>query len=186
MARIRPAHIEDLDVLHRIIRDATRRMDEQEIPQWDEIYPSKLVLKDDVEKQQMHIIEIDGRVAGLIVINEDQSPEYADVPWKYPGRVLVIHRLTIDPTSQRRGLAMRLMDFAEEMASAESYDCIRLDAFTRNPAALRLYENRGYRKAGIVRLRKGEFFCYEKTISARGTEKDSNKEFKSYFCSGRR
>ena len=175
MTRIRPARIEDLDVLHGIIRDATRHMDEQGIPQWDEIYPNKLVLKDDVEKQQMQVIEIEERVAGLIVINEDQSPEYADVPWKYSGRVLVIHRLTIDPTYQRRGLAMHLMDFAEEIAATENYDCIRLDAFTRNPAAFTLYENRGYRRAGIVRFRKGEFFCYEKEISAEGAVESSRK-----------
>jgi ribosomal protein S18 acetylase RimI-like enzyme len=178
MTSIRPAHIEDLDVLHSIVRDATRHMDEHGIPQWDEIYPGKDVLKGDVEKQQMHVIEIAGRVAGLIVLNEDQSPEYADVPWNYSGRVLVIHRLTIDPTYQRGGLAMRLMDFAEEMASTENYDCIRLDAFTRNPAALTLYDGRGYRRAGIVHLRKGEFFCYEKAIDTKGAEKDSKKEFK--------
>ncbi len=94
-------------------------MDQQGIAQWDEIYPNKLVLKDDIEKQQMHMIEVEGRVAGLIVLNEDQLPEYADIPWKFSGRVLVIHRLTIDPTYQRRGLAMRLMDFAEEVAATE-------------------------------------------------------------------
>jgi len=175
MTRIRPAHIQELDVLHGIVRDATRHMDEQEIPQWDEIYPNKLILKDDIEKQQIHVIETEGRVAGLIVINEDQSPEYADVPWKYSGRVLVIHRLTIGPTYQRRGLATLLMDFAEETAATNKYDCIRLDAFTRNPAAFTLYDNRGYRRAGTVRFRKGEFFCYEKKISAGTAIKSSNK-----------
>ena len=166
MTNIRLAHIEELDVLHGIVRDATRHMDEQGIPQWDEIYPNKLTLKDDVERGQMHVIEVEGRVAGFIVINEEQSPEYAEVAWEYSGRVLVIHRLTIDPTYQRRGLAMRLMDFAEEIAATEKYDCIRLDAFTRNIAAFTLYENRAYRMAGRVHLRKGEFFCYEKEISA--------------------
>jgi len=173
MTRIRPACIEDLDVLQGIIRDATRHMDEQGIPQWDEIYPNRLVLKDDVEKQQMQAIEIEGRVAGLIVMNEDQPPEYAGVPWKYSCRALVIHRLTIDPTYQRRGLAMRLMDFAEKIAANENYGCVRLDAFTRNPAAFTLYENRGYGRAGIVRFRKGEFFCYEKKIGAEGAIKSS-------------
>ena len=79
--------------------------------------------------------------------------------WNYPGRALVIHRLTIDPAFHRRGLAGRLMDFAEEFALTQRYDCIRLDAFTRNPAAFGLYDRRGYRKAGVVRFRKGDFFC---------------------------
>ena len=176
MTRIRAAHIEDLDLLHSVIKNATRHMDQQGIAQWDESISEQTRIEGrDIEKQQMHMIEVEGRVAGLIVLNEDQLPEYADIPWKFSGRVLVIHRLTIDPTYQRRGLAMRLMDFAEEVAATDKYDCIRLDAFTLNPAAFSLYENRGYRRAGMVRFRKGEFFCYEKEISAKRGTKSSNE-----------
>jgi ribosomal protein S18 acetylase RimI-like enzyme len=175
MNHIRPAHIEELEVVNGIVRDATRHMDEQGIPQWDEIYPNNIRLKNDIENQHMVVVELEGRVAGLMVMNEEQSPEYADVPWKYSGRVLVIHRLTIDPSYQRRGLAMRLVEFAEEIAATEKYSCIRLDAFTRNPAAFSLYEKRGYRRAGRVRFRKGEFFCYEKEISTERAVKSPNK-----------
>jgi ribosomal protein S18 acetylase RimI-like enzyme len=164
LVRIRKANMRELDVLHNVVRDATRHMDEQEIPQWDEIYPSREILEKDIEREEIYVIEVDGRVAGLIVMNEDQSPEYVAMAWAFAGRALVIHRLTIAPAHQRRGLASRLMDFAEEFATTQGYDCIRLDAFTRNPAAFNLYESRGYRNAGIVRFRKGEFFCYEKAI----------------------
>jgi ribosomal protein S18 acetylase RimI-like enzyme len=58
------------------------------------------------------------------------------------------------------------MSFAEETAVTRGYDCIRLDAFTRNPAALALYESRGYRRAGTVHFRKGAFYCYEKAMRA--------------------
>jgi ribosomal protein S18 acetylase RimI-like enzyme len=166
MMRIRSACMEELDVLHGIVRDAGRHMDEQGIPQWDEVYPNKAVLIQDVERQEMHVIESDLQVAGFIVINEDQPPEYAAIEWTYPGRTLVVHRLTIAPACQRHGLATRLMDFVEETAAIRDYNSIRLDAFTRNPAALALYEKRGYRKAGVVRFRKGEFLCYEKAINA--------------------
>ena len=161
---IRTAHFNDLDVLHCIVRAATRHMDEQGIPQWDEIYPNREILLKDVEKQELHVIEVEGRVTGIVVINDYQSPEYKSVQWMYHGRALVVHRLTIHPAYQRKGLATRLMDFVEDTALAENYDCIRLDAFIHNPAAFTLYENRGYRKAGSVRFRKGDFFCYEKAM----------------------
>lgn len=174
MATIRLARIEELESLYGLVQEATRHMDNQGIRQWDDIYPSKAILNADIENQQMYLIEVEGRVAGLIVINEDQSPEYAGVAWKYDGRPLVVHRLTIHPDYQRHKLASYLMDFAEEMATTENYDCIRLDAFTRNPAAFVLYENRGYRRAGIVLFRKGEFFCYEKKIRAKRAMNSSN------------
>ena len=174
MTTIRLARIEELDSVHSLVQEATTHMDNQSIPQWDDIYPSKAILNADIENQQMYLIEVEGRVAGLIVINEIQSPEYASVAWKHSGRALVVHRLTIHPDYQRHKLASYLMDFAEEMAATENYDCIRLDAFTRNPAAFTLYENRGYRKAGIVLFRKGEFFCFEKKISAKRAINSSN------------
>ncbi len=140
-------------------------MDEQGIPQWDEIYPSKSVLKNDLARRQLHVVETKGRLAALIVVNEEQSPEYAAISWRHAGRALVVHRLTVHPACQRRGLATLLMDFAEMVAAAENCDCIRLDAFTINPAAVALYENRGYHRAGIVHFRKGDFFCYEKQVT---------------------
>lgn len=155
-------------MVHGIVKEATRRMDEQGIPQWDEVYPDRETLARDIEKREMYVIEMDARVAGFIVMNEEQPPEYGAVEWTYPGRAVAIHRLTIDPDVQRRGLATRLMDFAEETAADKGCDCIRLDAFTRNPAALALYETRGYGKVGVVRFRKGEFFCYEKKLSVHG------------------
>lgn len=162
--RIRLAHKSELEVLDGIVKDATKHMNEQGIPQWDETYPNKEILSKDVERQEMHVIEAQGRVAGLIVMNEDQSREYAAIQWAYHGRALVVHRLTIHPAHQRIGLATHLMDFVEKTAAIAGYNCIRLDAFTRNPAAFTLYENRGYRKAGVVHFRKGEFYCYEKEM----------------------
>lgn len=164
--KIRTAHSGELEVLHGIVKAATCHMDEQGIPQWDEIYPNREVLSKDVERQELHVIEVEGRVAGLVVINDDQSPEYAAIPWMHPGHALVVHRLTIHPKYQRKGLATRLMDFTEETAVIKCYDCIRLDAFTLNPAAFTLYESRGYRRAGTVHFRKGEFYCYEKAVKA--------------------
>ena len=130
MTTIRLARIEELESLYGLIQEATRHMDNQDIPQWDDIYPSKAILNAYIENQQMYLIEVEGRVAGLIVINEDQSPEYASVVWKHGGRALVVHRLTIHPDYQRHKLASNLMDLAEEIAVTENYDCIRLDAFT--------------------------------------------------------
>jgi GNAT superfamily N-acetyltransferase len=87
---------------------------------------------EDIESQPVYALRVGMQKAGMVVLNEEQTPEYAEVDWKYFGRALVSHRLTIDPAYQRRGLATRLMDFTEEFAFTERYNCIRLDAFTRN------------------------------------------------------
>ncbi len=164
MISTRSAHIEDLDAIVAVVQAATRHMDDQGIPQWDDIYPSNIILQADIEQKHMQVIEDEGHIIAFVTLNEEQSPEYSDVPWSYSGRVLVVHRLAIDPAHQRKKLASQLMDYAEKEAASKGYDTIRLDAFIQNPAAVLLYEGLGYRKAGTVRFRKGIFFCYEKQI----------------------
>jgi len=42
---------------------------------------------------------------------------------------------------------------------------VRLDTFSENPAALRLYEKLGYKNTGRVNFRKGLFYLFEKSLS---------------------
>jgi hypothetical protein len=66
------------------------------------------------------------------------------------------------------GIAGLLMDFAERLALTNKYGSIRLDAYTGNPQAIRLYDGRGYVRTGQVFFprRTLPFFCYEKVIGA--------------------
>lgn len=149
-----------------MVRQATRHMDDRGIFQWDTVYPDELILRGDIEKQQMHVIEDAGAVAGFVTINEEQSPEYREIAWSYQGRVLVVHRLTVSPKHQGKHLASGLMDFVEQEAAQRRYDTIRLDAFVNNPPAVSLYEKRGYRNAGTVHFRKGLFYCFERRVES--------------------
>jgi ribosomal protein S18 acetylase RimI-like enzyme len=167
MRRIREASENELDTVLDVVRAAIRHMESRGIYQWDEIYPDRVTLQRDIEKRHMQVIEVEGQVAGLVSINQEQPPEYQNVSWRYQGRAMVIHRLTIHPDHQRQGLANQMMEFAERMAEKHGYDTIRLDAFTQNPEAAGLYEHLGYEKAGTVRFRKGDFFCFEKPINCR-------------------
>jgi ribosomal protein S18 acetylase RimI-like enzyme len=180
MMTIRPANIEDLEGVLAIVRKATRRMDNLGIPQWDDIYPNRSILQTDIEHQHMQVIESEGSIAGFTTLSEEQPPEYSAVSWLYPGRILVVHRLTIAPEHQGKNFASRLMDSAEEEAASRGYDAIRLDAFTQNPVAMSLYERRGYRKAGTVRFRKGIFFCYEKKLNRGQKTEGSNNQLHTY------
>jgi ribosomal protein S18 acetylase RimI-like enzyme len=163
---IRLAHPDEIEDVLTVVKAAIRHMESQGIHQWDEVYPDRFVLQADLDKGHMHIIEAKGRIAGVVVINEDQSPEYGAVPWQYQGRALVVRRLTIDPFHERRGLARQLMAFAEKTAITIGCDTVRLDAFTQNPGAVALYNSLGYRNAGTVQFRKGVFYCYEKQMNA--------------------
>jgi ribosomal protein S18 acetylase RimI-like enzyme len=125
------------------------------------------------------ILHMESKNIAQWVLNEHQDPEYSDVAWAHcEGKALIVHRLSVHPDAQGQNVATRLMDFAEHRAIACGYSAIRLDAFTENPAAVLLYEKRGYRRAGTVVFRKGPFYCFEKGLKR---EECSNKSGAPYL-----
>lgn len=163
---IRPATADDLPQLVDLLHAVVASMQNAGIDQWDDIYPTADVLRDDIEHGTIYVASLDGTpIAGAVVLDERQAPEYRGVAWTIGSdSVGVVHRLMVDPAKRRSGIARELMSFAEQRAGELGFEVIRLDAFTRNPGALRLYDSLGYRDAGPVTLRKGLFRCFEKAI----------------------
>ena len=87
------------------------------------------------------------------------------MPWTFTERAAVIHRMMVAPSFEGRGIARALLTFLEDRATSWGYASIRLDAFVRNPRAVRFYERCAYRRVGQVRFRKGDFHCFEKELS---------------------
>lgn len=165
---VRLATEANLDAVVLLLRDCVAAMRAEGIDQWDEIYPSRETLSSDIREGTLHLAYSDAAtLVGAMVLNEHQNPEYAQVPWAFQdGRVAVVHRLMVAPSSQRKGIARWLMAFTEDRARELGYDAIRLDAFSENPRALRLYQDLGYHDAGSVTFRKGLFRCFEKRLGA--------------------
>ena len=161
------AHKTDLSELTSLYRAAIERMDEQGIHQWDEIYPSADVLFDDIKQGEMEIGLQDGSICVAFTLSERCDGEYSLGRWRYPkARCCVLHRLCVHPNAQGRGVAGAAMAHIEETLLQRGYETLRLDAFSQNPFALRLYEKRGYERVGEVMFRKGLFYFYEKKLTS--------------------
>jgi ribosomal protein S18 acetylase RimI-like enzyme len=160
---IRTGQAHDLDQILALTRNCIDSMRGHGIDQWDEIYPDVSILEKDIEDQALKVCEANGRILGCVAFNGIQDPAYRDAKWRYlEPPIGVVHRLMVDPAAQGRGLAKALMSDLETRAWQSGVRAIRLDAFTSNPTALALYDKLGYLRAGVIRLRKGLFMCYEK------------------------
>lgn len=163
--KVRKAAHADLAGVMALIRRAVRRLDEAGIFQWDEIYPDEETLKADTERGELYLLEKDGSIAAVFVVNQDCDPAYGEGQWRYPDTAYrVIHRLCVDPSFQNGGVGSMALREAEAVIRSAGMETVRLDAFAANPAALRMYERQGYRKAGEITLRKGRFYLYEKKL----------------------
>jgi GNAT superfamily N-acetyltransferase len=162
---IRPAKVADRDSLLALVTACIDGMRAQRIDQWDAQYPDAVAIDRDLQQGTAYVGLRGEALVAMIVVNDYQDPEYADVAWQYTeGGVAVVHRLMVHPDAEGRGLARVMMAFAEQLAADLGYALIRLDAFSLNPRALRLYQALDYHDAGTIRLRKGIFHCFEKQL----------------------
>ena len=159
------ADISQLDEIFSLYQKAIITMENDGIHQWDEIYPDKAVLEEDINKNQMYTGIIDQKIAVCFVLSEEFDVEYKNGKWKYPeAKFTVIHRLCVNPDFQKQGIATQTMEYIEKLCKSEGYDSIRLDCFTENPYSRKLYEKAGYSVVGYADWRKGRFELREKKL----------------------
>lgn len=142
-------------------------MEKENILQWTESYPNIEIVIQNIDNKELYELSNEAEIFGVICLNVYQYPEYETVDWKAETEeALIIHRLAISPIFQNKGLAKILMTFAEEYALKAGFKSIRLDAYSGNEKALRIYEGLNYKKRGEVNFlgRKIPFFCYEKIL----------------------
>jgi GNAT superfamily N-acetyltransferase len=172
MSTLKLITIDKLEEVMEIYRDATRKMDEMKILQWDEEYPSREIVEKDILSRTMYGYFEGDELCAVGVLNEEQSEEYKEVAWKFPDdKPLVLHRLVVSPKHQNKGISKQMIRFSEEYAEKNRYKTIRFDAFMENPVSTGVYKRAGYIVSGTVTFRKGEFYCFEKKTVHYGDKK---------------
>lgn len=165
--KIEKGQLSDLKSLFQIYLNAKDELNSNGIYQWTDKYPTMSIIENDLKKGVLYTLKNGHEIIGAIIINEEQDAEYESVDWKFDNsKVLVIHRLVVDPKHQRKGHAQRLMDFAEDFASHNNYSAIRLDAYSQNNRVIEFYKKRNYFIRGDVFFpyREYSFHCMEKEI----------------------
>ena len=161
----RTAKIQDLEEICTIVKVAIKSMNENGIYQWDEIYPAKKDFANDIEKEQLFVGLKNQRIAVIYVINEECNEDYKNGAWKYPDdEYCVIHRLCVNPKVQHQGIGKITLEYAEKQIINRGYQSVRLDVYSNNPTALKLYSTAGYENVGFTEWRKGRFYLMEKRL----------------------
>ncbi|MFT6922786.1 MAG: GNAT superfamily N-acetyltransferase [Crocinitomicaceae bacterium] len=166
---ISKGELHELDAILRLTRACGKHMRDNGIDQWDENYPDRTSLLNDLTTETLFAYRENGIVLGIVVLNESQDEEYGEIHWSTSDtdKNIVVHRLAVHPDQQGKGIARKIMDFAEVYAKDERYDAIRLDTFSQNPRNQKFYTNRGYTDLGPVYLKYKKdhpYYCYEMLI----------------------
>lgn len=156
-----------MENLFQIYLNGKHELEKNKIYQWTNNYPTSSIIENDLKEGVLYILKNNSEIVGSINISEEQDREYQTVNWEFDdSKVLVIHRLVVDPRHQRKDYARELMDFAEYFAKKNNYSSIRLDDYSQNERIIEFYKKRGYFIRGKVYFpeRKYPFYCMEKEI----------------------
>ncbi len=142
--------------INRIYVKCRENLIKKNIFQWDEHYPNVDYFQDCIENKMLFVLLEEDKIVGHVVLNEWQTEEWKTIRWN-GNNPLIIHSLMIDPSYQGKGIGAIMVKRMEEYALLNGYDSIRLDTFSGNPQALKLYKKHGY-------IEKGEVFFASKPV----------------------
>lgn len=156
---------EDIDEICILIAAAIQTMESNGIHQWDSIYPTRDDFLTDIRNGNLYTAIENNQIVAIYVISEEYDAAYLNAAWKCDGdTACILHRFCVSPAVQNRGLGKEILLHMEEQLRDKGFESVRLDVFTENPYALRLYENNGYKRRGYADWRKGRFLLMEKSL----------------------
>ena len=161
--KYRKATTNDIEEICRIVHAAVDVMERDNIFQWDDLYPAKEDFQEDIDESQLYVGVVDDQIAVVYTLNQKCEKEYENSKWKYKDEPFyTVHRLCVNPTFQNKGIAKSTLLYIEKQLTEMGIHVIRLDVFSNNPFALKLYNSLGYSEVGYADWRKGKFFLMEK------------------------
>lgn len=155
-----------LEVMY-LLEHCIRDFNENSVYQWNTSYPDYFRLLKEVEKGALYMVKTKGVCVGTITFDEQQEEVFNKVEWKNKNdKFLVIHRIAVFPSWQKKGVGRKLVEFAEVYAKDNNYKSIRLDVASSSEHLIKLYKSIGYDHTGDILYpkQKEPFKCLEKVI----------------------
>jgi len=168
----REAKKEDIESILEVISHAKEYMKRNNSTQWNENYPNKETIINDIEKNIGYVLIVENLIRGYIVVDFSDDEIYKNIKgkWKTFGNYASIHRCAIHKELRGQGYGSELFKFAEKLALSKNIRSVRVDTAPENETMKHLFNKNGYEYCGIVFI-DGEKIAYEKLLT-------SNLEYK--------
>lgn len=117
------------------------------------VYPTPETARQALVRNDLFVMESDGKIVGSAIINQQQVDVYADGMWKHDApasEVMVLHTLVISPDVSGRGFGSSFVRYYEQYARSHGCPYLRMDTNAKNAAARSLYRKLGYDEIGVV------------------------------------
>lgn len=150
---IRPAKAADLPEILAVYERARRFMRENGNPnQWGDGHPAPDILRDDIEKGNLYVLETGGKIRGVFALIFGEDPTYAVIEggsWLSASPYAAIHRIA--SSGEEHGVLEAAVGFASGQIPH-----LRIDTHQDNAVMQHLLLKLGFSKRGIIFLENGD------------------------------
>ena len=148
----------DVDAIMTLIADAQNWFRGQGIDQWQDGYPTRDIILNDVSEGNSYIVECNGTIVATAVISFDGEPTYAEIKgkgWLNENSYAVVHRVAVADAFRRKGIALEILCYTEMLCRERGVQDIRIDTHADNRAMRALLKKLGYTHCGRIALTSG-------------------------------
>ncbi len=147
---IRKATRADIDKILALANTTRANMIQNGLHQWEEGYPNKAIFLSDLEKSGLYVFVHEGKISGSISILHENEEAYKEISW-LKEKSLVIHRVIVNPNSQRMGIGFKLFEHAKQLGLANNYESVKIDTHPDNLKMQGLIKKTGYEYIGFLK-----------------------------------
>ena len=169
--KIKRTNREDIDTLMPIFEEARKTIASLGIDQWQNGYPSREVIEEDVKLMQSYFVTSDGETVGTFALIEDGEPTYDrifDGAWLSGDKkdtYFAIHRVAISVKCRGKGISTQIIDYCADKAKKSGKISLRIDTHEGNIVMRKMLEKHGFICCGKIFLSDGEpRVAYEKML----------------------
>ena len=168
---IRKTTFDDIDGIVPILDEARRTIAALGINQWQDGYPNREVIEEDVRLGQSYVLVKDGAVIGTFALITNGDPTYDVIEhghWMTGDdnrNYNAVHRVAIAVSSRGSGASTALIGFAADLTRMAGKTSVRIDTHEGNRVMRRMLEKHGFVHCGTIYLANGDpRVAYELTV----------------------
>ena len=155
------AEIKDLPSIMRIIQEAQALLASLVIDQWQDGYPEKQVIRDDISNLESFVVSNKkGEIMATVMFTTSAEPTYNVIEGKWltdqASPYGVIHRMAVGALFRSQGIAKYILESSEHRLREDHIESMRIDTHEDNFAMQSLLANCGYSYCGIIFLHNGD------------------------------
>lgn len=165
----RKSNISDIERILKIIDDAKSYFKDRGIEQWQNGYPNRGIIENDISLGNGYVLLNNNSVVATVCIIFDSDKNYDTI---YEGKWIsslpyaVIHRIAVCDDYKGKGVSSIILREIENMCKIKDTHSIKVDTHENNMSMRRFLEKNGFKYCGIIYLEdENKRVAYEKLIN---------------------